>query len=88
MIQSSLRDGHFRTSILRPDPIGAVSQSGGMLHIQFSGTDGYAYAVQTSSNLRDWTSVSTNCPTNASFSFTDTPSPASPCRFYRSVLLP
>jgi hypothetical protein len=74
--------------LLRPDSIGAVSQSGGTLQVQFTGLDGYAYLVQTSSNLSDWINVSTNYPANGSFSFVDTPLPGSPRRFYRSVLWP
>jgi hypothetical protein len=74
--------------LLRPDSIGAVSQSSGTLQVQFTGLDGYAYVVQTSSNLSDWTAVSTNYPVNGSFDFVDTPPPGSPRRFYRSVLWP
>ena len=75
-------------TLLRPDSIGTVSQAGGTLQVQFSGSDGYAYALQTSSNLLDWTRVSTNYPANGVFTFTDTPSPGSPRRFYRSMMLP
>ena len=72
---------------LRSDSIGSVCQSGGTLQVQFSGSDGCAYAVQSSSNLSSWTPISTNYPANGFFNFTDTP-PGSPRRFYRSVLLP
>ena len=88
MIQSSLRDGSFRKSILRPDSTAAVSQSGGILTVQFSGPDGYAYAVQTSSNLLDWASIRTNCPINGVFGFAEPLAPGFVRRFYRSVLLP
>ena len=74
--------------LLRPDSIGSVGQSGGTLQVQFTGADGYAYAVQTSSNLLGWTAVSTNYPTNGCFNFVETPPPGSPRRFYRSVLWP
>jgi hypothetical protein len=74
--------------LLRPDSIGAVSQNGGTVQVQFSGADGYAYVVQTSSNLLDWAAVSTNYPANGSFNFVDTPPPGYPRRFYRSVLWP
>jgi hypothetical protein len=74
--------------LLRPDSIGAVSQVGGTLQVQFTGADGYAYVVQTSSNLAAWTAVSTNYPANGSFSFVETLPPGSPRRFYRSVLQP
>ena len=74
--------------LLRPDSIGSASQSGGALQVQFSGSDGYAYAVQSSSNLLCWTSISTNYPANGFFNFADTPPPGSPRRYYRSLLLP
>jgi hypothetical protein len=74
--------------LLRPDSIGSVRQSGGTLQVQFTGADGYAYAMQTSSNLLIWTPVTTNHPVNGSFNFLDTPPPGSPRRFYRSVLWP
>ena len=74
--------------LLRPDSTGAVSQSGGTLQVQFTGADGYAYTVQTSSNLLNWTAVSTNYPANGSFNFVDPLPPGSPRRFYRSILRP
>jgi hypothetical protein len=74
--------------LLRPDSIGYVSQNGGTLQVQFSGSDGYAYAVQSSSNLLSWTPVSTNYPANGFFNFTDSPALGSPRRYYRSLLLP
>jgi hypothetical protein len=74
--------------ILRPDSTSTVTLSGGNLQIQFTGADGYAYTVQTSLNLLDWTTISTNYPANGSFNFLDTPSPGSSRRFYRSILQP
>jgi hypothetical protein len=74
--------------LLRPDSTSTVSQNGGTLQVQFTGADAYAYAVQTSSNLLDWTAVSTNYPANGFFNFVDTPPPGSPRRFYRSILQP
>jgi hypothetical protein len=74
--------------LLRPDSTSAVSLSGGSLQVQFAGADGYAYTVQTSSNLVDWTAVSTNYPTYGSFNFLDTLVSGSPRRFYRSILWP
>jgi hypothetical protein len=74
--------------LLRPDSTSTVTLSGGTLQVQFTGADGYAYAVQTSSNLLDWTTIRTNYPANGSFNFLDTPPPGSPRRFYRSILGP
>jgi hypothetical protein len=75
-------------ALLRPDSTSSVFQTGATPQVQFTGADGYAYVVQTSSNLLDWTAVSTNYPANGSFNFIDTPPPGSPRRFYRSVLQP
>ena len=75
-------------TLLRPDSFGAVSQAGGTLQVQFSGSDGSAYVVQTSSNLLDWIPVNTNYPVNGAFNFADNPPPGSPRWFYRSALLP
>ncbi|MCX6926759.1 MAG: hypothetical protein NT154_26675 [Verrucomicrobia bacterium] len=74
--------------LLRPDWVGSVSQTGGILQFQFTGAEGYAYVVQTSSNLLDWTALITNYPANGFLNFLGTPPPGSPRRFYRSVLRP
>ncbi len=74
--------------LLRTDSIGAVSQSGGTFHVQFSGEDNGVYAVQVSTDLVTWTSVSTNLPTNGVLEYAETPAPGTPRRYYRSVLLP
>ena len=73
--------------LLRADSVGYAIQNGGSLQFQFSGSDGLAYAVQVSSDLVNWTSVSTNCPVDGIFSFLDVPSAEAPRRFYRSALL-
>jgi hypothetical protein len=74
--------------LLRPDSTSSATQSGGTLQVQFTGSDGFAYAVQISSNLADWIAVSTNYPANGSFNFLDTPASGSSRRFYRSILQP
>jgi hypothetical protein len=74
--------------LLRPDSTSTVSQSGGTLQVQFTGAGGFAYAMQTSSNLLDWTAVSTNYPANGSFNFMEALPLGSPRRFYRSILQP
>jgi len=74
--------------LLRPDSVGLATRTQGGLHLRFTGIDGYAYAVQVSSNLVDWTTVSTNYPTDGFFDFIDSPLQGSPTRFCRSVLLP
>jgi hypothetical protein len=74
--------------LLRPDSTSTVSQTGGAVQLQFTGADGFAYAVQTSLNLLDWTTISTNYPVNGSFNFMAALPPGSPRRFYRSILQP
>jgi hypothetical protein len=86
--EKSFETGIQFLPLLRPDSVGSISQSDGTLQIQFTGADGYAYAVQTSSNLLDWIAVRTNHPANGSFNFLEVPPAASPHRFYRSVLRP
>ena len=74
--------------LLRPDSVGAIIQVNGGWNIQFSGSDAFAYALQTSTNLIDWEVLSTNYPVQGSFSV---PVPSllnSQEQFYRSVLLP
>jgi hypothetical protein len=73
---------------LRSDSIGSLLQTGGASHIRFTGFDDYPYAVEVSSNLLDWVSVSTNYPTNGVFEFVEPAAAESERRFYRSVLLP
>jgi len=75
-------------SRLRLDSVGTVSQVGGALHVQFTGFDSCPYAVETSSDLIHWISVSTNYPIHGVFTFSVTPPGGSATRFYRSVLLP
>jgi hypothetical protein len=74
-------------SLVRTDSIGAISQIGGSWQIQFTGTDGYAYAVECSTNLINWTVVSSHYPTNGVFTITDGSAGAGQ-RYYRSVLQP
>src|SRR5262249_35626017 len=74
--------------LLRPDSIGSIVPSGGGFQIQFSGVDDYAYGVQVSSNLVDWSTISTNYPDNGVLSVLQFATGNAPERFYRSVLLP
>ena len=72
---------------VRADSFGsAISTGTGQATVQFSGTDGYSYAIQVSPDLLNWTTVSTNCPVNDVIQVS-IPTTASR-QFYRSVLLP
>jgi len=75
-------------ALLRSDSIGSTTLTGNTLHIRFSGIDGYSYAVQVSSNLNDWNTVSTNVPSDGFFDLADSSIGTSSRKFYRSVLLP
>ena len=74
-------------SLLRADSVGAVALMNGQPLVQFTGYDGHAYAIQVSSNLVNWVSISTNCPVNGVFSFTNSTMLNANQQFYRSVLL-
>jgi hypothetical protein len=74
--------------LLRPDSFGSLRSTGGGLQVQFSGADGYAYALEVSSNLAAWTRISTNQPSNGVFQFQEPGPLGLPSRFYRSSLLP
>ena len=74
--------------LLRPDSIGALSLSGGVATLQFSGSDAYRYELQESTDLVNWIPISTNSPVQGSFNVSLPSAPNSPETFYRSVLLP
>ena len=74
--------------LLRPDSFGTFMPTNGGWNLQFSGSDGYAYELQTSTNLAAWEIVSTNYPVQGAFTVPGPSVPNSPARFYRSVLLP
>jgi len=71
--------------LLRADSVGAAVWSNGNWCAQFTGFNIYPYAIESSSNLLSWFSVSTNYPTNGVFSI---PVSAEGNQFFRSRLLP
>ncbi len=73
---------------LRPDSIGALMPTSGGWTVSFSGADGYAYVVQTSTNFVDWRAVSTNSPVQGSLTVPVNPAAGSPNQFFRSALQP
>ena len=74
-------------TLLRADSVGSISSTNGQSLMQFTGYDGHAYGVEASSNLADWSLVSTNYPADGTFDFTNTATPIEHSQFYRSVLL-
>jgi hypothetical protein len=91
-IQSGISDEAYEIipgqllSLLRMDSTGAVALNNGQVVANFTGWDGHAYVIQVSSNLIDWISVSTNCPVNGNFFYTNPPAVGP--QFYRTRLLP
>jgi hypothetical protein len=55
---------------------------------RFSGWEAQPYAVQASTNLVDWVSVSTNYPANGAFEFNVSAPAGQARRFYRTWLQP
>jgi hypothetical protein len=74
--------------LLRPDSIGSIAPSGNNFQIQFTGVDDYAYAVQVSSNLVDWSDLSTNYPNNGVFFFLESQTNNPLQSFYRTRIFP
>jgi hypothetical protein len=74
-------------SLLRADSIGSITPANSQIVAQFTGYDGHSYAIEVSSNLVNWVSVSTNCPVNGIFSFTNSAVPNANQQFYRTILL-
>jgi hypothetical protein len=73
--------------LLRVDSVGSVGLTNGQMFVQFTGYDCHAYAIEVSSDLINWMSISTNYPVNGVFSFTNSVMLNAHQEFYRSVLL-
>jgi hypothetical protein len=74
--------------LLRPDSIGKLTQIKGGWNIQFSGSDGFDYALQSSMDLINWSSISTNQPVQGRFNVPIPPASNSQEQFFRTLLLP
>jgi hypothetical protein len=73
--------------LLRADSFGSIAPVNGQTIVQFTGYDGHTYAIEVSSDLINWTGISTNYPVNGTFDFTNLPPVRANQRFYRSMLL-
>ena len=73
--------------LLRVDAIGKMDSTNGQIQAQFSGYDGHAYAIQISPDLLNWSSFSTNSPTNGVFSLVIPTMGNLTSQFYRTVLI-
>ena len=91
-LELSLNDAAYEAipvqllSRLRPDSLGSIARDTSGWRIQFTGCDGFRYAVEQSTNLLDWQAISTNEPTEGVFEIALPEEVAD--RFYRSALLP
>jgi hypothetical protein len=74
-------------SLLRMDSTGSVVWSNGQLVVNFTGWNLHLYAIQVSSDLVNWVSLSTNYPVNGTFSYTNSVAPTTSPQFYRTLWL-
>jgi len=67
-----------------------VSAGTGMVangfNLHLSGPAGSNYVIQASTDLKNWTSISTNAAPTGSVSYTDPTATNFPCRYYRAKL--
>lgn len=71
-----------------PPSLDLLPGGSGQFALQLDGQSGSSYALQTSSDLVNWTSISTNILTAASMTITNTVPPGAPASFWRAVWLP
>jgi hypothetical protein len=75
---------------LIPDITGVAGSPGGGITLSFSGTPGFNYVLEATTNLvspDDWVPLTTNMPdTNGLWQFTDMEATNYPFRFYRLIL--
>jgi hypothetical protein len=74
-------------SLLRADSVGSAALINGQPLVQFTGYNGHLYAIEISSNLVNWVSITTNYPVNGVLSYTNSTMLNSNQEFYRSNLL-
>ncbi len=60
----------------------------GIFQMSFAGPAGSNYVLQVSTNLMDWTSISTNTPAESPFVLSDPTTPGDSFRFYRVLESP
>jgi hypothetical protein len=74
---------YFRLRVPSPDVSGGFTSENFALN--FLGSPGRRYTVQTSTNLLNWTTVTTDV---FPFTYQDTNSAIIPQKFYRTLLIP
>jgi hypothetical protein len=60
----------------------------GQFVFQLQGQTGVPYVIQNSTDLINWTSLSTNTPPTGTMYLTNTVNPSVPTQFWRAVWLP
>ena len=71
---------------IQPPTLGPVSPlQSGAVEVTVTGVAGQTYAIQSSSNLRDWSDLTTVTLTNSAGSFTDPSAASNQQRFYRGL---
>lgn len=70
--------------VFTPLSFGATTLTNGLITLSLTNTPGLALTLQTSTNLLNWTTLSTPTPTNSPWATTITTSPADVTRFYRA----
>jgi hypothetical protein len=60
----------------------------GIFQVSFAGPAGSNYVLQVSTNLMQWTSLSTNTPATSPFVLSDPGAPGGSSRFYRVIQEP
>ena len=68
--------------------LNAQQPSCGAFKLHLIGTAGRSFVLLASTNLVEWTPLSTNSTLGPSFDFTDTTTTNYPCRFYRVLPIP
>ncbi|HEX5400430.1 MAG TPA: hypothetical protein VFY06_15385 [Verrucomicrobiae bacterium] len=74
-------------SLIRANSFRSAIPFNGQTIIKLTGYDGHDYAIQVSSNLVDWKTVSTNSPIGGLMMLINASSSNITAQFYRSILL-
>jgi hypothetical protein len=75
-------------TVMGPPGNPTTSVTNGNFQLRFAGEIGRTYLIQASTNLRDWTPVSTNLLTTSTLTFSDPVNTATGQRFFRAIPLP
>ncbi len=75
-------------ALVRSDPVGALQFQNGDLRLQFTAVEGQSFAVQTTADLRTWTTVGSPIISTGSVVTVFVPAGPFPRLFYRAVVLP